>query len=159
LAPDIFRVAISNNRLLKRVDGQVTFQYQDSQTRTIKVCTVAAEAFIRRFLHHVRPDHLVKVRDDGLFGPGNRDDLKQARQLLGVENRNRHPDGHASEAPPPETASRCPKCARVMHLSETLRPNGWFPLTRGPCKWPRACSLMQALHLSTASRDSLCLMP
>jgi hypothetical protein len=132
VAPYIFRVALSNNRLLKRVDGPVTFQYPDSQTRTIKVCTVAAEACIRRFLQHVLPDHLVKVRYDSLFGPGNRDDLKKARQLLGVENRNRHPAGHESDAPPPETAIRCPKCASVMQLIETLRPNGWFPLTRGP---------------------------
>jgi hypothetical protein len=62
LAPDIFRVAISNNRLLKLADGQVTFQYQDSQTGTIKVCTGTAEEFLRRFLPHILPDHCVKVR-------------------------------------------------------------------------------------------------
>jgi hypothetical protein len=62
LAPDIFRVAISNNRLLTLADGQVTFQYQDSQTGTIKVCTGTAEEFLRRFLPHILPDHGVKVR-------------------------------------------------------------------------------------------------
>ena len=32
LAPYIFRVAISNNRVLKLEDGQVTFQYKESAT-------------------------------------------------------------------------------------------------------------------------------
>jgi len=132
LAPYIFHVAISNNRILKLADGQVTFQYQDSQTGAIQVCTVTAEEFIRRFLQHVLPDHFVKVRYYGLFGPGNRDDLKKARQLLGGESRNRHPERHAPDSPPQETAMRCPKCASVMQLIETLRPRGWFPLKPGP---------------------------
>jgi hypothetical protein len=132
LAPDIFRVAISNHRILKLSDGQVTFHYQDSQTGAIQVCTVTAEACIRRFLPHVLPDHFVKVRYDGLFGPGNRDDLKKARQLLGGERRNGHAAGHDPESPPPERAIRCPQCARVMPRIETVRPNGWFPLQPGP---------------------------
>jgi hypothetical protein len=132
LAPYIFRVAISNNRILTLADGQVAFQYRDSQTGAIQVCTVPAEEFIRRFLQHVLPDHFVKVRYDGLFGPGNRDALKKARQLLGVESRNGHAEGHDPDSPPPEMAIRCPKCASVMQLIETVRPNGWFPLKPGP---------------------------
>lgn len=132
LAPDIFRVAISNNRLLTLEDGQVTFPYQDSQTRAIKVCTVTAEAFIRRFLQHVLPDHFVKVRYYGLFSPGNRDARQKTRQLWGVERRTRHPEGSAPDSPPKEPAIRCPTCASVMQLIETLRPNGCFPRNRGP---------------------------
>jgi Putative transposase/Transposase zinc-binding domain len=132
LAPYIFRVAISNNRILTLADGQVTFQYRDSQTGAIQVCTVTAEEFIRRFLQHILPDHFVKVRYYGLFGPSNRDALKKARQLLGVERRNGHAEGHAPDSPPPETVIRCHKCASVMQLIETLRPNGWFPLKPGP---------------------------
>jgi hypothetical protein len=132
LAPDIFRVAISNKRILTLADGQVTFPYQDSQTGAIKVCTVTAEEFIRRFLQHVLPDHFVKVRYYGLFGPGNRNALNKARALLGVESSNSLPEGHAPDSTPNETAIRCPKCASVMQLIETLRPKTRFPLNRGP---------------------------
>jgi len=45
--PYVFRVAISNNRILKIEDGQVTFKYEESATDQIKFCTVPAEEFIR----------------------------------------------------------------------------------------------------------------
>jgi Putative transposase/Transposase zinc-binding domain len=132
LAPYIFRVAISNKRILTLEDGQVTCHYQDSQTGAIKLCTVTAEEFIRRFLQHVLPDHFVKVRYYGLFGPGNRNALNTARALVGVERSNSPPEGHAPDSAPHETAIRCPKCASVMQLIETLRPKARFPLNRGP---------------------------
>jgi hypothetical protein len=111
LAPYLFRMAIRNNRILTLADGPVTFHYHDSQTGAIQVCTVTAEAFIRRFLQHVLPDHFVQVRYYGLFGPGNRADLKTARQLLGAERRHSHPERHAPDSPPRrDTAGpgRCP---------------------------------------------------
>jgi hypothetical protein len=46
LAPYIFRVAISNNRLRKLHDGQVTFTYKQSATDQLKRCTTTAEEFI-----------------------------------------------------------------------------------------------------------------
>src|SRR5205809_2363431 len=82
LAPYIFRVALSNNRLVKLANGQVTFKYKVSATQQIKQCTLTAEKFIRRFLQHVLPNRFVKVRYYGLLSPGNRHLLQQARQLL-----------------------------------------------------------------------------
>ncbi|MGE0130958.1 MAG: transposase [Blastocatellales bacterium] len=55
LAPYIFRVAISNRRILALEDGQVTFSYQDSATDQTRFSTIPAEEFIRRFLQHVLP--------------------------------------------------------------------------------------------------------
>jgi hypothetical protein len=55
LAPYIFRVALSNNRILKLQHGAVTFSYKESATDQLKRCTVTAEEFIRRFLQHVLP--------------------------------------------------------------------------------------------------------
>ncbi|NCF64851.1 MAG: hypothetical protein GWP61_02685 [Chloroflexi bacterium] len=60
LAPYIFRVAISNSRILKLEDGQVTFRYTASDTGKTRYCTVAAEEFIRRFLQHVLPKGFIK---------------------------------------------------------------------------------------------------
>ena len=55
LAPYVFRVALSNNRILKLEGGQVTFRYQDGATKRQSICTLAAEEFIYRFLQHVLP--------------------------------------------------------------------------------------------------------
>src|SRR2546425_420208 len=48
LAPYIFRVAISNNRLSKLEHGKVTFAYKESATDQLKHCTIAAQEFIDR---------------------------------------------------------------------------------------------------------------
>jgi hypothetical protein len=83
LAPYVFRVALSNKRILKTENGQVTFRYQDGKTRRQRTCTLSAEAFIHRFLQHVLPKGFVKVRYYGLLAPGNRKRLAQAKRLLG----------------------------------------------------------------------------
>src|SRR5712691_2210831 len=49
LAPYIFRVALSNNRLRKLEQGQVSFSYKDSATAQLQHCTITAAEFIRRF--------------------------------------------------------------------------------------------------------------
>ena len=60
LAPYIFRVAISNRRILELEDGQVTFRYRATDTGQERLCTLATEEFIRRFLQHVLPKGFVK---------------------------------------------------------------------------------------------------
>jgi hypothetical protein len=67
LAPYIFRVAISNQRILKLANGKVTFRYRTTDTGTLRTCTLPAEEFIRRFLQHVLPKGFVKVRYYGFL--------------------------------------------------------------------------------------------
>jgi hypothetical protein len=55
LAPYVFRVAISNRRLVKLENDQVTFRYHATDTGQLKLCTLSAEEFIHRFLQHVLP--------------------------------------------------------------------------------------------------------
>jgi hypothetical protein len=82
LAPYIFRVAISNKRILKLEDGKVTFRYRASDTGKSKVCTLSAQEFIRRVLQHVLPRGFVKVRYYGYLSPGRRPTLASLRQQL-----------------------------------------------------------------------------
>jgi len=72
LAPYIFRVAISNRRIVNISGGNVTFRYTPSGKKKSKRCTLPAEEFLRRFLQHVLPKGFVKVRYYGLFAPGQR---------------------------------------------------------------------------------------
>jgi hypothetical protein len=46
LAPYVFRVAVSNRRLVKLENDQVTFRYRATDTGQLKLCTLSAEAFI-----------------------------------------------------------------------------------------------------------------
>ena len=130
LAPYILRVAISNNRIVKLADDQVTFGYKDPNTGKNRHCTVTAEEFIRRFLQHVLPKGFVKVRYYGFFSHSKRHLLHRIRQLLQHWVTTRSPD--ETEAGPvakpktkpsvPDQAHRCPQCGRVMRLIETLKP-------------------------------------
>ena len=64
---DIHRVAITNSRIISTDNGKVTFRYKDSGGAQIKTMTVSAEELIRRFLQHVLPAGVHKVRYYGLW--------------------------------------------------------------------------------------------
>ncbi len=107
----VFRVAISNERILAFDDGRVTFRGKDLRGRKTPV-TLGAGEFIRRFLQHVLPKGFVKVRYFGLWASACREKLETARRILN--------DHHAAigkkppRTPSPETVPRptprCPKC-------------------------------------------------
>jgi hypothetical protein len=78
----VYRIAITNRRLVSFVDGQVTFTYRDRKTHQIEPCTVTAEEFIRRFLQHVLPRGFTKVRYYGIFSSACSEQLDHARTIL-----------------------------------------------------------------------------
>jgi len=128
LAPYIFRIAISNRRILRLAHGQVTFVYQDAHHDKRKTCTISAEEFLRRFLQHVLPKGFVKVRYYGLFSPGHRRRLQQARQCLGApsplpRNAADLPFGEVIHPP----VVRCPTCGKGMQWVQTLPPKSRSP--------------------------------
>lgn len=68
-----FRVAISNERIKDISNGQITFEYKDYKDEAkIKLMTISAEEFIRRFLMHVLPNRFTKIRHFGLLSNRNR---------------------------------------------------------------------------------------
>jgi len=138
LAPYIFRVAISNNRILKLEDDQVTFRYRDSDTGQDKRCTLDAQEFIRRFLQHVLPKGFVKVRYYGFFSPGQRPRLAALRQLLDCSPAEQTPSPEVVDpaspsidqetaALPPSPVVRCPSCGQVMQRRPIPRAKGGLP--------------------------------
>ena len=81
------RVALSNQRLLRLHNEQVTFAYQDRQDdNKRKVMTLSVEEFMRRFLLHILPPGFVKIRHYGLLSTCHRNTkLKKAQHLLGAD--------------------------------------------------------------------------
>jgi len=108
LAPYVFRVALSNRRLVKVEDERVTFRYRATDTGQPKLCTLAVEEFIHRFLQHVLPGGFVKVRYYGFLSAGQRPQLALIRQSLGAEPRAAlHPVKlPAADLPPPPLDAR-----------------------------------------------------
>lgn len=125
LAPYVFRVALSNNRILKLENGQVTFRYQDGQTKMPKRVTLPAPEFIRRFLQHVLPHRFQKVRCFGFFRSQRRQLLQQIKASLAVPTTAKDslpqplPTDHTPNQPGPKVI-RCPQCGRPMQLVEQL---------------------------------------
>jgi hypothetical protein len=78
------RVAISNRRLLALENGQVSFAWKDYRDAgKSKVMTVPAGEFIRRFLQHVVPPGLQRIRYYGFLANCHRKaKLTLCRQLL-----------------------------------------------------------------------------
>jgi hypothetical protein len=70
------RVAISNNRIISIDNSRVTFTYKDRQNNDeIKTMTLDAHEFIRRFLLHVLPKGLMKIRYFGFLAHTNKKKL------------------------------------------------------------------------------------
>ena len=124
LAPYIFRVALSNNRLCQLHAGQVTFSYKDSATDQLKRCTVTAQEFIRRFLQHVLPNRFIKLRYYGLLSPAQRQRLQQARLLLSATTGKLKPEAVKTTEPRPPLS--CPHCGAPLTLLAPI-PRGRPP--------------------------------
>jgi hypothetical protein len=108
LANYIFRTAISNKRILGCKNGKVTFSYTPSNAKSATTMTLAAEEFIRRFLQHVLPKGLVKVRYYGLLANRNKKRLAKAKNILSVN------DKASYEKDKPSRNLTCPKCGSVL---------------------------------------------
>jgi Putative transposase len=128
LAPYIFRVALSNNRIVRVADDQVTFRYTIGDTGQTAYATLPVEEFLRRFLQHILPKGFVKVRYYGLFRIGMRRSLARLRSQLRLLL---HIADQATLAPAARDGSPqeviCPSCGQPMRLQRVLLPH-----TRGP---------------------------
>jgi hypothetical protein len=124
LAPYIFRVALSNNRLLKLENDRVTFRYRDSKTRAEKRCSLGAHEFIHRFLQHVLPKGFVKVRYYGFFAATHRAQLTALQQHLTQGTPRSSSVETQPETDPVQALPKllCPQCGQPMLFQRTLPP-------------------------------------
>ena len=78
----VFRIAISNPRLVAMDQTHVTFRYKVRKTGLWKTERVPGVEFLRRFLLHVLPKGFHKVRYYGLWHPAKQPQQAHARLLL-----------------------------------------------------------------------------
>jgi len=73
----VFRIAITNRRILAMDDTNVTFNHKDRKAGKWRISKLTGEEFIRRFLQHVLPKGFHKVRYYGLWHPSSRNNVRK----------------------------------------------------------------------------------
>ena len=126
----VYRVALSNDRIERFANGEVTFRYTHARTHETRRMTLPVDQFIDRFLLHTLPRGFAKVRSYGLLSPGNGQKLERARQIL---------EQHALTASPPPPAP--------IQTSGATAPDTIDTLTTGRC-----CPVCHAPHLLLVQR-------
>lgn len=105
----IYKTAISSTRLISQDDQSVTFSYRESGTGEERIATLPAEEFLRRFLQHVLPRGLRRVRSYGWLSPAAKKRFEQVCIQF-----------HASCTPKPMRLKtvvarvECPHCKKAM---------------------------------------------
>ena len=114
------RVAISNRRLIRFGESGVTFRYKDYRRPGAdrqQVMTLATDEFIRRFLIHVLPRGVHRIRHYGLLAGGSRKtSLALARTLLATAP----PAVDDPSAEPDDFRPPCPCCGGRMIVIEVF---------------------------------------
>lgn len=127
LADYLFRVGISNSRIVKLENDEVTFWYSNRQTGRRVYVTLPVFTFIERFLHHILPKGFVKVRYYGFLAPGNRQRLALVRELLAADHRTVSQTTAGIDGDVNRQVGQCPRCGGTLHLVEQLRPRTRCP--------------------------------
>jgi hypothetical protein len=131
----VHRTALSDKAILRYDDRSVTFRYRDSRSHEPKTMTLDAYEFLRRFLQHVSPRGMHRVRAFGLLHPSKRETLRQL-QLLLTPSSATQTQAVDEPTPPdhlPRRARRCPHCGT------------------GILRWVRALSAEERWALLTTS--------
>jgi hypothetical protein len=114
LAPYVYRAAITNNRIEKLENDQVSFRFKNSETERWETKTLPALSFIHRFLQHVLPKGFVKIRYYGLLAANKRELLNQAKGLLGAV------DVIGMRSAPESQQYTCPCCGAKLRWVKQL---------------------------------------
>jgi hypothetical protein len=110
LARYTHRVAISNHRLRALENGRVSFEWKDYAHRARrKLMSLDAVEFLRRFLLHVLPTGLVRIRQFGfLANRVRKSKLERCRVLLAARLPAACAGDQSTEVP--QEPQRCPIC-------------------------------------------------
>jgi len=139
LAPYVFKVAISERRILSVDAHHVRFRYQKPQRHRVRTMTLPIMEFMRRFLQHVLPRGFMKIRYYGFLSPTSSVSLEDIKARIEMTS------GLALRPPRPPASPRRP-CAAVTAVAlcdaiawscpETPRSPRSPRLARGPASPP-----------------------
>ncbi|MFZ0206530.1 MAG: transposase [Roseiarcus sp.] len=120
LARYVFRVAITNTRIVGLDDQAVTIRHKRRESNRWRISRIPGQEFMRRFLQHVLPKGLHKVRYFGLWHPVRRKHAARARLLLRLDPQATPLQAQMSaEAADPQKSDSprvCPCCRKGLLL-------------------------------------------
>ncbi|HYA65586.1 MAG TPA: transposase [Burkholderiaceae bacterium] len=132
LARYVFRVAIAESRILAVDEAGVVIRHKHRTSNRWRRTRLDGHEFLRRFLQHVLPKGLHKVRYYGLWHPSRRFVAARARQLLALD---------------PSTPHRMTSAAGgALSGSQSLQASGV------PTLPPRICPCCKIGHLAHVRR-------
>ena len=125
LARYVFRVALSNSRMVSCDHGRVVFRYQKLGSRHWSTMNLHALEFMRRFLQHVLPRGFQKVRRYGFLSPASKASIVEVRRRVEDSTFETTLTAVAIAATPavPRPVT-CPHCGGVMLLECLVLPGG-----------------------------------
>ena len=108
------RIAITNGRILSLEKHQIRFSYQDYKNNQSKVMALDYPEFIRRFLMHVLPQGLMRIRHYGILANRCRKNaLKIIRKVLATPALEKQANtGNEAVIYP------CPKCRKGLLIAK-----------------------------------------
>jgi hypothetical protein len=127
LARYVFRVAITNSRIVGLDESGVTLRHKHRASNRWRTIQLSGHEFMRRFLQHVLPKGLHKIRYYGLWHPTRRTHARQARLLLLLSR----PASSDLDAPSSDA------------VADAIDPSGHHT----PCDEPRICPHCKEGHL------------
>lgn len=122
LARYVFKVAISDSRILGVDDGQVRFAYTKPGSSRRRTMVLAAAEFIRRFLQHVLPPGFMKVRHYGFLSPSFRLPFEQVRARVEMAHGFAAKPVNTELDPPAPKPMVCSHCGGALKLLWVMRP-------------------------------------
>jgi hypothetical protein len=115
LARYTHRVAISNHRIVSVDESQVTFRWKDyAHNGQQQTKTLTCEKFLHRFLQHVLPKGLPRIRYFGWLANRRRGELLPLCRIL------LHQEPTPTVVPDEPPVAHCPRCRGAMCIIERL---------------------------------------
>ena len=141
----VFRIAITDRRIIAVKEGKVLFSWKDYRTGLFRKMKLDVDEFIRRFLLHLLPKGFFKVRYYGIFSSRYRkQNIEKAKELIGQESEDRKEeileDGNRAwekqdtvwdeikECIRNYRQANCPECKKGrLHFAGIVRQAPWEP--------------------------------
>jgi hypothetical protein len=116
----LYRGVISERNILSEKDGEITFRYTDSKTKTTRTRRLLAEDFLWLIFQHILPKGFRRVRDYGLLHANAKSLIQQVQLIFHIKLKRREQKGL------PEVC--CKICKQAMRLIAVhIRPSVKIP--------------------------------
>jgi hypothetical protein len=144
LAPYIYRVALSNRRIVSMTGGKVTFSYKPRK-KPWTTMTLPAMSFMQRFFQHVLPKGFQKIRSCGFLHPSAKKRFSTMKQQL---------EENASETINTPASKETTKLEEKANNRHTPEEPGVCPNCGGPLRYIGRLARCRAVELPLQNQRS-----